>query len=296
MPIHKVCEVCGKNYSVPPVRANSAKTCSISCRAVLAGVVHALKRVKTTCKYCSAPIEVSVGRAARGNGIYCSKACNHKAMSGVPFTALATEGTKTVHSNGYVFERVRHHPFSNRGRVFQHRLVMESILRVQHPDHPFLTKVEGVLYLKPEIAVHHKNEIKDDNRPENLMACTNAAHRDIHEHRIPMQGQVWPEQGNEIQLSLRVVECECQLCRATFRKKLSEVKRGSGKFCSKACFYEAKKLEGRPQSVKRHCLTCGAEFLANQATIKKGGAKFCSTVCYHKAKIGKSPSHIVAYD
>lgn len=55
--------------------------------------------------------------------------------------------------NGYLLAWVPDHPFANRNRVVEHRLVMEAHL--------------GRL-LFPGETVHHKNGVRDDNRIENL--------------------------------------------------------------------------------------------------------------------------------
>ena len=64
-------------------------------------------------------------------------------------------GGLTRHKAGYILKRAPDHPRqgSNSGYVFEHILVMESILG---------------RYLYPGETVHHKNGVKDDNRPENL--------------------------------------------------------------------------------------------------------------------------------
>lgn len=58
------------------------------------------------------------------------------------------------HSKGYVLEWAPDHPWAQRsGYVPQHRLVMERAIG---------------RHLLPLETVHHKNGVKDDNRPENL--------------------------------------------------------------------------------------------------------------------------------
>ena len=68
------------------------------------------------------------------------------------------KGGRTLHKAGYVMVRVPEHPRTNKSPyVFEHILVAEQLLG---------------RYLEPGESVHHRNGIRDDNRPENLELWT----------------------------------------------------------------------------------------------------------------------------
>lgn len=74
-------------------------------------------------------------------------------------------GGKYIDDKGYVRVLRPEHQYENHGYVYEHRLVLENEL--------------GRL-LRPEESVHHINEVKLDNRLENLFLTTVAEHTAIH--------------------------------------------------------------------------------------------------------------------
>jgi len=116
------------------------------------------------------PSRTIPSRLKKGKGKYCSKSCSNK------------KNAKKGHKNHYwkggvcktegLYTRVYSpdHPSVNKfPYVQEHRLVVEK---------------ETGEYLPKESSVHHINEIKDDNRPENLMAFTSeSAHQRFHNNK-----------------------------------------------------------------------------------------------------------------
>lgn len=240
MDVKKKCVICEVEFTVPHWREATAQTCSRACRGRLVANRYEEARAKMLCKACGK--EYSVPQSHKHRRIYCSRACAARHTSnlqtGVKGTASrAWKGGRTQHSGGYLYVRIAEHPFAGKhGYVFQHRVVMEEWMTQVAPDHPFLTEIDGRKYLRPEIEVHHINEVKSDFRRSNLLACTSGAHRAIHDGRAPMHGEVWPEIDGLTPFEPYHVVRKCGVCGAEFTVKRSAVKRGAGKFCSRACY------------------------------------------------------------
>lgn len=129
------------------------------------------------------------------NGITCSKECasifqsewmkgegNHQfGLTGDKNASF--KGNEIVSEFGYILEYCPEHPFPHDKtnkccRVFQHRLVVER--NADKFDDKYFIEINGNKYLKPEYSVHHINEIKTDNKLENLIILTRSEHSKIH--------------------------------------------------------------------------------------------------------------------
>ena len=74
MPVQKVCGHCETTFQVPPRRSEAVKFCSTACNS-------AAKRCTLICATCRVSFE---RRNHEGFAKYCSRACYHTAMVGVP--------------------------------------------------------------------------------------------------------------------------------------------------------------------------------------------------------------------
>jgi hypothetical protein len=117
------------------------------------------------------------------------------------------------------------------------------------------------------------------------------------------------------------VNCTCEHCHKSFTRFPSEIKRGYGKYCSRACMDLAKRVtidleceychkpfqvmqhifnqspcrfcsreclfESMQKRIDRICEQCGNSFTTIPIRIKNDGAKYCSNECRHIANRGQ---------
>ena len=82
---------------------------------------------------------------------------------------------------GYVFIKVKSHPHADcLGYVKRSRLIMETYLG---------------RYLTPEETIHHRNEIRDDDRIENFKLCSS-----LSEHGKCEHSKVWTKKSKQLVL------------------------------------------------------------------------------------------------
>lgn len=148
------CCVCGKKLYIKPYR---------------------LKRIKTsiTCSLeCSSKLK-SVLMKGEGNHQYGLTGKNNSSF----------KGDCILTNYGYVLEYCPGHPYphdnsSKTQRVLQYRLVIER--NHEKFDDSFFEEINGFIVLKQCYDVHHKNEIKTDNRLENLEILLRSEHTALH--------------------------------------------------------------------------------------------------------------------
>lgn len=94
------------------------------------------------------------------------KFCSHKCISNGSNNGR-WKGGRHIRPDGYITVYSPNHPYKTvNNTVLEHRLIMENYI--------------GRL-LSPKEEIHHINGIKDDNRIENLMLCSNSSeHQKIH--------------------------------------------------------------------------------------------------------------------
>lgn len=170
--------------------------------------------------HCHFSYAVSHFNYAHG-GHFCSKSCHakyyfcNKKPWNKGLTGLMTgeknptwKGGKYKDKNGYIHVRNTNHPnCSSNGYVLEHRLILEKELG---------------RYLKKNEIVHHINEIKDDNRLENLVVMSQSKHVGLHFRLIGK----WSKKYNF-----------CLTCETTKRKHHCK---GMCKPCYRKMYYQTK--------------------------------------------------------
>ncbi len=180
------CTVCGKEDTVWKSRAKNYKTCSVECRDEY---LRAPSNV--ICYICGKEFHVKesyLKGLKNSKKITCSIGCNSVRQAtdnlGENNPNFGNVGLKNpmtkierITNSGYRLVHAIDHPFAiDRFWIREHRLVAEHELMNDSQT----VVINGIKYLSPEYDVHHKNEDKLDNHPDNLMILTRADHMKLH--------------------------------------------------------------------------------------------------------------------
>lgn len=125
----------------------------------------------TKCCDCGKDLYIPPCRRREANDYRCRR-CNDIYSASLKENHWSYKGGKFTDKDGYVRVHAPNHPRSNRsGHVYEHILVMENKIRRS---------------VKLKETIHHKNEIKSDNREENLeLLDSQKAHtkkHDVYKH------------------------------------------------------------------------------------------------------------------
>ena len=139
---------CGRIFS-PETHANRARFCNMACYHKARSIL-ARKTWDRICPNCGKAFQARFGKSKIR---FCSPQC----------WKLSHKGGKHIGTNGYILVYVGYgHHLAIKGKpwAYEHRLVMERKLGRR---------------LEPKEQVHHKNDNKADNCPENLEFVVSSA-------------------------------------------------------------------------------------------------------------------------
>ena len=180
----------------PPCRAKKYVCCSTECLGKYNSEKY-FKGVHCTCPICGTEFRMKQSSFDKiKTQPCCSRECaaklkeqtfcgeNNHQYSLIGDLNSSFSGKEIISNLGYILEYCPNHPkpcdsSSKTTRVRQHRLVIERNYEKFNPE--YFEEIDGWMVLKSEYDVHHINEIKTDNRLENLQILTRSEHSKLHE-------------------------------------------------------------------------------------------------------------------
>lgn len=163
--ITKLCEECGKTFSVIRSRATTAKYCSTSCRD--RSKLATPNQTCTTCNKLFYMKQSQVNRYARTLGVFCSYGCSAVAKSSA-FSGEKNPNYKgcVEDGDGYRLHTPQASYLLGLKRMKLHQAVCCEVL--------------GILKMPKNVHIHHRDCDIQNNVPENLAVLSISDHKWLH--------------------------------------------------------------------------------------------------------------------
>ena len=181
------CANCGKDVEV--YHKNRLKSKHICCSIKCASEFKIKQNLNCTCPICGKKFHIKPYQLRKAKQELC---CSYECMG--KYRKLIYKGNKNPNyantgdnnplykgyrliQSGYYYVYEPNHPFaSESGRIREHRLIAEKYLLKDK----YSVTIDGRKYLSPEYDVHHIDENKLNNSPNNLMILTRSEHKKLH--------------------------------------------------------------------------------------------------------------------
>lgn len=259
-----------------------------------------MKKTNCTCDFCGKEYYAKPYTLKRYKNHFCSIQChanfkkenfkgakNHQyGLKGDKNSSWKSDEKITIY--GYKRVRCLDHPFKDcDGFVLEHRLIAEKYLLKDE----YSVEVDGVKYLSPDFDVHHIDENKLNNSPDNLLIMTKEEHMSFHKSKekieksclncnatfyVPKNREDTAICCSQDCLTLyrqsKMVEYICPICNKTFKDAKSQTRT----CCSVEC---SNKFRNRG-TVEISCHNCGNVFKIKKSRLEKSEKVFCNRKCY----------------
>ena len=190
----KICDNCGANVEIYHKERLDRENifCSKKCEGEYR-IKH--KGYNTECAVCGKPMYIKPSRLLKSKTgkLCCSKECSNKLKKEIYLgennpnygntgdnNPLYIGKLERISTHGYKLIRLseeENHPFSIDGNwIREHRYVAEKHIMVDQQS----IEIDGNKYLNPELHVHHIDNDKLNNDPNNLIILSPSEHMKVH--------------------------------------------------------------------------------------------------------------------